>query len=199
MNFIDLNAIDVKDKNPVFNNGKAGEVIVKITVSAKKPTDEERMPDWTITFTDKENRQIFEGFYYLDPARFTSEEKFNNFLKYEASRLKHLVHAFYGKAFEFPKYDSPKAMLNGCMQLLIRYNNSTVKIGVTFGTVKRPSRKGFIQLKSTFPFITTNLNEEITFSDRDLMERPTPNDIPDNTSGSSDNDTSGEIVMPWGK
>lgn len=185
---IDFNEIVVKDKNSAFNNGKAGEAIAHMTVEAKKPTDKDKYPDWKVIFTDNEDRNLNEGFYYLDPGKYKTEDKFKAHLRYEAQRLKHIVTTFYGKEYEFPPFATPKDMLNGCMQLLQAKNNSTVKVGVTFGTVKRPSRNGWLQLKSSIPFITTNLEEELNFKDSDLMERPAPTKL-EGTSPKQD--------LPW--
>ncbi|MFW6311401.1 MAG: hypothetical protein ACOC1K_04110, partial [Nanoarchaeota archaeon] len=89
----------------------------------------------------------------------------------------------------------PKEMLDGCMELLQKHNGEKVKIGVTFGTEKRPSKNGYLALKSTFPFITTDLDGEINFSKIDLMERPTP------STPKTDNDTpsykGGSESLPW--
>ena len=172
---INLNEVKVSSQNPVFNNGIAGEVIVKITVGKKKVTDAPNKPDWTVTFTDKDGRSINEGFYYLDETKYATTEKFNNHLKYEAARLKHLVNALFGD-IQFPAFNTTKEMLDWCMTTLAKQNNATVKIGATYGTVKRPNNKGYIGLKQRFQFIC-NVNESIGFNKNDLMERPTPTDV----------------------
>lgn len=192
---IDLNKIDVKDKNPIFNNGKAGEVIATFKIVKKEDNDASRLPDWNVLFEDSQNRVLKEGFYYLDPSRYQSDEKFKNRLNYEAITLKHMVNAFYGKDFEFPAFSTPKEMLDGCMELLSKHNDKKVKIGVTFGTTKRPSKNGYLVLKTTFPFITTNLDEDINFSKIDLMERPQPS-TPEQEDTSNYN-TGGSEALPW--
>ena len=187
---INLNEVKVNGKNPVFNDGNAGEVIVKITVGKKKVTDNPNKPDWSITFSDKDGRSINEGFYYLDETKYSSTEKFNNHLKYEAARLKHLVTALFGE-MNFPAFNTTKEMLDWCMTMLLKQNNAQVKIGATYGTVKRPNNKGYIGLKSSFPFICS-VDEHIGFSKNDLMERPTPTDA---TSDDSKDDSTKDL--PW--
>jgi hypothetical protein len=84
-------------------------------------------------------------------------------------------------------------MLDGCMQLIFATNGTKVKIGATYGTERRPSRNGFIQMKATFPFITSDLEESINFSNIDLMQRPEPTSAP----SVAKNDT--ESDLPWEK
>ena len=184
---INFNEIKVSGKNPVFNNGEAGELMATMVVSRKKPTDAVNRPDWSITFTDSEGRTLNEGFYYIDETKYTSSEKYNNHLKFEAARLKHFVNALYGE-MNFPAFNSTKEMLDWCMTTLVKQNNAKVKIGVTFGTVKRPNNKGYLGLKSTFPFISGDPNYIIGFSKNDLVERPAP-------SAPKEEDTTKDL--PW--
>jgi hypothetical protein len=188
---INLNEIEVRDKSSVFNNGKAGEAVVKIAAEKKKPTDKENAPDWKLIFIDSEDRSLNEGFYYLDPTRYANEEKFKNRLGYEASKLKHIVNALYGKDFEFPGFATPVDMLDGCMKLIAQKAGTTVKVGATFGTVRNPSKNGYLRLKSTFPFITGNIDDEISFSNIDLLERPQPKAPVKEESDTTD--------LPWEK
>lgn len=186
---INLNEVEVKI-NPVFNNGNAGEALAKIKVVRKQPTDKPNFPDWKVSYFDQKNRELNDGFYYLDPSKYASDEKFKNRLNYEALRLKHMVNALYGDEFEFPVFATPKEMLDGCMELLQAKNGTTVKVGATYGTTKRPSKNGWIQVKSTFPFILGDLSKEISFSNSDLLERPTPSSTPADSQKS-------EEKLPW--
>lgn len=186
---INFSELDVKDKSPVFNNGNAGQVVAKVFVEKRKPEDGATFPDWKIIFKDKDDRQLNEGFYYLDPSRYSSDEKFNARLNFEAKKLKHLVHGIMGKGVDFPVFEDTKEMLDGCMKMLQTAEGTTVNLGVTYGTTKRPNKKGYLQLKSTFPMIT-DVDTEISFNDNDLMEKP--ESVQEPTKGSADD-------LPWNK
>ena len=187
---INLNEIKVGgDTSKVFNDGNAGEVTVQMGVARKKPEDGERFPDWNFIAKDSQERTLREGFYYLDPAGYKSEEKYNNHLIFEGRRLKHILNALYGDDLEFPPFSSPKEMLDWCMNTIAKKNGTTVRIGVTYGTVKRPSN--YLQLKSTFPFIVNGDDKEIKFSNIDLMERPAPS----TPSGPDPSDK--DVKLPW--
>ena len=181
---INLNEVEVKGKNPVFNDGEAGEAVGKVSVEKKTTTD--KSPDWNLFITDEDGRALKEGFYYKNREAYASDEKFNNALKYEAAKLKHIINALYGE-IEFPLFQTPKEMLDGCMNMIAKKTGTTVKVGVNYGTIQRP--KNFLQLKSTFPFITSNLEEPIKPAKNDLMERPEPSAPKESTPDS--------MKMPW--
>jgi hypothetical protein len=169
---INLNEIKVGgDTSKVFNDGNAGEVVAQIGAARKKPDDGEKYPDWNLMFKDDQGRVLKEGLYYMDPAGYTSEKKFNNHLMFEGRRLKHVLNALYGDDLVFPTFSSTKEMLDWCMNAITKKNGTNVRVGATYGTVKRPSN--YLQLKSTFPFIATG-DDKIKFSNIDLMERPAP-------------------------
>ena len=168
---INFNEIKVSTKNPIFNNGEAGEVVASVSVEKNNKVD--NRPNWQLIFTDDEGRTLNEGFYYMDETKYSSQDKFNNSLKYEAGRLKHIIDTLYGEV-NYPAFNTPKEMLDWCMASIGKKNGSKVKIGVTYGTTKRPNKNGYLGLKSTFPFIFGNLDEKVLFNKIDLLERPTP-------------------------
>lgn len=168
---INFNEIKVSTKNPVFNNGEAGEVVVSLSVEKNNKVD--NRPDWQLMFTDSDGRTLNEGFYYLNETKYATPEKFNNSLKWEAGRLKHIVDTLYGEV-QYPNFNNPKEMLDWCMTSIAKKNGVKVKIGVTYGTVRRPNKNGYLGLKGTFPFMFGDLNENVVFGKNDLMQRPTP-------------------------
>jgi len=154
----------------IFNDGEAGEVIVTVRVEKKKADDHPKGPDYKV-FWVKEDREINTGFYYLD----STHPKYEANLGINGRMLKDIVKALYGENVALPSGDTYKEVLDQCMQLIAGKPNTQVKIGVDYGTVKRPSKKGYLQLKNSFPFITGDLTKAIPFNwNYDLQHRPAP-------------------------
>jgi len=187
---INLNEISVNDKNPVFNNGKAGEAVVTISVEKKPLGDTTRKPDYNLVFTDKEQRTITEPFWYLDATGYAKEEDYNKRVTFEATKLKHFINVLYGD-LNFPPFNTPKEMLDWCMETISKKTGTIVKGGFTFGTPRRINNRGYLGLKRTFPMLTANLDEAIEFGNNDLMERPQPSTPAAPETGTKKSD------LPW--
>jgi hypothetical protein len=150
-----------------INGGKSGAVKVTFQVAKKLPADAPNTPDWKILFKDDSGRPLNEGYYYLKPTSPNYEKAVN----VQGRILKHMVQVLYGEAQQFPVCNTSIEMLDNCMAMIANKAGTPVTIGVSYGTIKRPNRRGYLQLKSTFPFMT--IGGEITFnSEYDLMERP---------------------------
>lgn len=189
---INLNEVKSFEEGPVFNNGKSGRAVAKIYVERKTIDDKENAPDWNLKFVDKKGRPLTEGFYYPDPTRYESNEKFENHINYMGARLKHFINVLCGDDFTFPVFSSPKEMIDECMKIIEEKNGTVVSVGATYGNVKRPSR--WLQVKGSFPVISSELSgENITFRSSDLMERPTP------VEKTKDNSRKFKSDLPWDK
>ncbi len=174
----------------VFNNGKAGEVIVKVRSEKKKVEDHPQAPDWKVFWIEADGTEINTAFYYLDPNR----EGYENKLGIQGRILKDILRALYGEDTALPSAPTYTELLDQCMALVATAGAKEVKAGFTYGSIKYPSKKGYLQLKNTFPFVTGNLDESIAFNwDYDLQHRPKS----DSESPSADTKEASTSARPW--
>ena len=166
---IDLNNPEFGKTDPtvnIFNNGKAGEVLVTFTTVKKEGTNY-----WSVVFKEDNDlkRELDERFYPVDSSDPKKQAKINIL----GRRLTHILKELGVEVL--PKADTSEELIDKCMAVIQEKAGRVVKIGVTFGTVKWPNKRGFLQLKNTFPFIRGDIKESIPFNaSYDLMTRPQP-------------------------
>lgn len=134
----------------IFNNGVAGRVdnVIGSKIERKTPEDMDIAPDYKLYFKDKDGAEINVGFWYLDPNKPT----FAKDLEKQGKSLKHLIHCYYGDSYQFPAFNSPKEMLDGCIKLInAKFTSVLVRVYCTYGTTQYP--KKYLQLRSYVPFI----------------------------------------------
>lgn len=150
---INLNdsSFDAKEVK-IFNGGVAG-IVNNVTVSLekKKPEDKEKAPDYKVIFTDESGASCNTSFYYVtEPTQYATVEKQ---IANQGKVLKHLLHAVISPSFQFPQFDTPKAMLDGCMMTLKQnaVQGAKFRIFCNYGSIQSP--KQFLQPRSWVPFI----------------------------------------------
>jgi hypothetical protein len=150
----DLNndEFDQKGSNvKIFNSGTPGIVNnTTMTVVRKKAEDNVNAPAYKLRFTDEEGAACDMAFWYVENA--TAYKTVEQLSKAQASLMKHVVHAIYGKDYKLPVFKTIKEVLDGCMKL-IHEGSKSIKLRVytNYGTTSGP--KSFIQPRSWVPCI----------------------------------------------
>lgn len=197
---IDLNSekFSTVDRKPVFNDGKAGEVVCTVKIVKKNPEQPANYPDWELILVDPNNKaELSKGFYYLDPTH----ERYEKQLKFQGTALNHIIHSIYGKDVKVPPAATPKELLDNVMNMALQgVAGKQFKFAVTYGTKMIPNKRGFLGIKTFVPFMTANLEETLPISaDFDLLERIVPDDMPTAqvTPGSITSDDGSSNKLPW--
>lgn len=157
-----------------FNGGVAG-IVNNVTakISKKTPEDKPNSPDYKVTFTDEKGGSCNTSFWYVTEA--TSYKTVEELIASQAKVLKHLVHAIMGDSYQFPPYETAKAMLDGCMATIHKaVAGQKFRIFANYGT--KTAQKKYIQPRSWVPFIepasVSIESTRLVASDLDLLERP---------------------------
>lgn len=133
----------------IFNNGVAGVVDnVKLSKIERKTDPNSNNPDYKLIFVDSNNAEINMAFWYLDQ----NKDTFAKDLTKQGKMLKHLVSCYHGENFNFPTFNTPKELLDTCMNLIMQKALTTpVRVYATYGTTQYP--KKYIQIRNYVPFI----------------------------------------------
>jgi len=147
------NSFDGGSSVQIFNDGVAGLVrnVRLDRIEAKAAGDQASAPDYKLFFKDSNGAEINMAFWYLDQNRDT----FAKDLEKQGKALKHLIHCYLGEEYQFPAFNSPKELLDGCMKIIQPKIAAMVRVYCTYGTTLYP--KKYIQVRSYVPFIESEL------------------------------------------
>lgn len=185
---INLNdeSFDAKEGGKAFNGGVAGVVEnVKISLEKKKPEDKEKAPDYKVVFTDANGAKAEMPFWYIKEA--TSYKSVDQLVQAQGKVLKHLIHAVLGSSTQFPPFNNPVEMLDGCLKLMkTKQNpNDLFRAFANYGTPDYP--KSFIQIRTWVPFVEIGSAEagRLVAGNNDNLVRLQPDNAGATSAGSA--------------
>jgi len=152
---INLNdaSFDAAEGKAIFNGGNAGVAEnVMMTVEKKKADDKPNSPDYKLSFTDANSGTCNTSFWYVEKA--TDYSTVAELIQKQGKVLKHVIHAIYGDAYQFPTgFNSAKELLDGCMQLIRTGLGTGLKFRVFANYGSTQGIKDYIQPRSWVPFL----------------------------------------------
>lgn len=152
---INLNdaSFDAAEGKAIFNGGNAGVAEnVMMTVEKKKADDKPNSPDYKLSFTDANGGACNTSFWYVEKA--TDYSTVAELIQKQGKVLKHVIHAIYGDAYQFPTgFNSAKELLDGCMQLIRTGLAAGHKFRVFANYGSTQGVKDYIQPRSWVPFL----------------------------------------------
>lgn len=172
-NLINLDSEEFDSKvAKIFNNGEAGRSkCILHSVVAKTSEDKDNAPDYKVVFADPSGATINISFWELSD---TNAQYYQENLKRDGKKLKHILHTLYGKSFKIPPANTAVELLKNSMSLINAKVGTALNIMTVYGTDSRPS--SFLNIRSFPPFMEiASVSEEeslLKFTGFELKHKP---------------------------
>lgn len=169
--------LDEIQENKIINNGRAGKVQgVSLKLIRKTANNHKSFPDFKIVFSEKNGATIDIGIYYFQDKDFETEKEINIRRNRYLLRLMHITKAVMGIDFNpTNEFSNMKEATDFCVENIEKNSsNKLFNIFITFGTIKYPSKKGFLEVRYNIPFIknvTDDLTLPLTANSEDIVDK----------------------------